>query len=130
MVTHRAILSNAVVLASLAFVGACSSAAVSTSDGVSSTATTNAASSFTVPSRLPLKFTGGPTQPAILAADMMTRVYILADDSMMGRSAATAYNAKGAAYIEREVRRLGLQPAGENGTYVQFPLEQRELAAG
>ena len=58
---------------------------------------------------------------------MMTRVYILADDSMMGRSAATVYNAKGAAHIEREVRRLGLRPAGENGTYFQFPLEQREL---
>ena len=58
---------------------------------------------------------------------MMTRLYILADDSMMGRSAATAYNAKGALYIEREVRRLGLEPAGENGTYFQFPLEQREM---
>ena len=58
---------------------------------------------------------------------MMTRLYILADDSMMGRSAATAYNAKGALYIEREVKRLGLEPAGDNGTYVQFPLEQREL---
>jgi hypothetical protein len=58
---------------------------------------------------------------------MMTRLYILADDSMMGRSAATPYNAKGALYIEREVRRLGLRPAGENGTYFQFPLEQREL---
>ena len=58
---------------------------------------------------------------------MMTRLYIIADDSMMGRSAATVYNAKGALYIEREVKRLGLQPAGENGTYFQFPLEQREL---
>jgi hypothetical protein len=58
---------------------------------------------------------------------MMTRLYILADDSMMGRSAATAYNAKGALYIEREVKRMGLKPAGDNGTYFQFPLEQREL---
>jgi hypothetical protein len=80
-----------------------------------------------VPSQLPLKYVGPPTRPAIAAADMMTRLYIIADDSMMGRSAATAYNAKGALYIEREVRRLGLQPAGENGTYFQFPLEQREL---
>ena len=58
---------------------------------------------------------------------MMTRLYILADDSMMGRSAATAYNAKGALYIERELKRMGLEPAGENGTYFQFPLEQREI---
>jgi hypothetical protein len=58
---------------------------------------------------------------------MMTRLYIIADDSMMGRSADSPYNAKGALYIEREVRRLGLEPAGENGGYFQFPLEQREL---
>jgi hypothetical protein len=58
---------------------------------------------------------------------MMTRLYILADDSMMGRSAATPYNAKGALYIEREIKRLGLEPAGENGTYFQFPLEHRQV---
>jgi hypothetical protein len=76
---------------------------------------------------LPLKYVGPPTRAPISAADMMTRLYILADDSMMGRSAATVYNAKGALYIERELRRLGLRPAGENGGYFQFPLEQREL---
>jgi len=81
----------------------------------------------TVPSVLPLKYVGPPTRAAIAAGDMMTRLYILADDSMMGRSAETAYNAKGALYIERELRRMGLQPAGENGTYFQFPLEQRQL---
>jgi hypothetical protein len=80
-----------------------------------------------VPNELPLKYAGPPTHPQIAAADMMTRLYILADDSMMGRSAATPYNAKGAAYIEREIRRMGLKPAGENGTYFQFPLEQREI---
>jgi len=58
---------------------------------------------------------------------MMTRLYILADDSMMGRSAATPYNAKGALYIEREIKRMGLKPGGEHGTYFQFPLEQREV---
>jgi len=80
-----------------------------------------------VPNELPLKYIGPPTHAAIAAADMMTRLYILADDSMMGRSAATPDNAKGALYIEREVRRLGLKPAGENGTYFQFPLDQREI---
>ena len=74
-----------------------------------------------------MKYVGPPTRAAISAADMMTRLYVIADDSMMGRSADSPYNAKGALYIEREVRRLGLQPAGDNGTYFQFPLEQREL---
>jgi hypothetical protein len=86
-----------------------------------------AAAPATVPSQLPLKYTGGPTRGEVSAVDMMTRVYILADDSMMGRSAATPYNAMGASYIEREVRRLGLRPAGENGTYFQYPLDQREV---
>jgi hypothetical protein len=102
---------------------ACSSASRSTE----AAATPSEAAAPAVPNELPLKYAGPPTRPAIAAADMMTRLYILADDSMMGRSAATAYNAKGALYIEREVRRLGLEPAGENGTYFQFPLEQREL---
>ena len=105
--------------------GACSSASRSSEDGTQPPAPTDVGAG--VPSQLPLKYVGPPTRPAISAADMMSRVYILADDSMMGRSAASVYNAKGAAYIEREVRRLGLRPAGENGTYFQFPLEQREL---
>ena len=103
--------------------GACSSASRSTEAAAPSVATAAPA----IPNELPLKYVGPPTRPAIAAADMMTRLYVLADDSMMGRSAETEYNAKGALYIEREVRRLGLEPAGENGTYFQFPLEQREM---
>ncbi len=68
---------------------------------------------------LPLKLAPRPTAPAISAADLMTRLYIFADDSMMGRQVGTEYNLKGTSYIEGELRRLGLQPAGENGTYFQ-----------
>jgi len=85
----------------------------------------------------PLKHAGGPTTGAITAADAMTRVYIVADDSMMGRRSGTAGGLKGTAYIEREVRRLGLVPAGDNGTFFQaVPLYTRSfdtsslLAAG
>lgn len=67
----------------------------------------------------PLKYKGPPTQPAITAADAMTRLYIFADDSMMGREAGALGGLKGTAYIEREVRRLGLIPAGDNGTFFQ-----------
>ena len=77
---------------------------------------------------LPLKYTGKPTQIPISAADMMTRLYIFADDSMMGRRAGTAGDAKATAYIEREVRRLGLVPGGDNGTFFQaVPLYSRTL---
>lgn len=68
---------------------------------------------------LPLKHAPQPTTPAITPSDLMTRVYIFADDSMMGREVGTQYNLKGTAYIEREVRRLGLQPAGDSGTFFQ-----------
>src|SRR4051812_14152101 len=79
-------------------------------------------------SPLPLKYTGGPTHPAITAADAMTRLYIFADDSMLGRGAGEIGGLKGTAYIEREVRRLGLIPAGDSGTFFQaVPLYKRSL---
>jgi hypothetical protein len=68
---------------------------------------------------LPLKHAPQPTTAAITPSDLMTRLYIFADDSMMGREVGTEYNLKGTAYIEREVRLLGLQPAGDNGTFFQ-----------
>ena len=71
---------------------------------------------------LPLKLTPRPTAAAITPADLMTRLYIFADDSMMGRQVGTEYNLKGTTYIEREVRRLGLEPAGTDGYYQNLPL--------
>jgi len=70
-------------------------------------------------SPLPLKHAAAPTTPAITAADLMTRLYIYADDSMMGRAAGSEYNLKSTAYIEAQVRRMGLTPAGDNGGYFQ-----------
>ncbi len=68
---------------------------------------------------LPLKHPPAPTAAAITPADLMTRLYIYADDSMMGREAGTPWNIKAAAYVGDQVRRLGLQPAGDNGTFFQ-----------
>ena len=64
-------------------------------------------------------YSGPPTKASITAGDLRTRLYVFADDSMGGRAAGTPFNLRGTAYIEREVRRLGLDPAGENGTYFQ-----------
>jgi hypothetical protein len=68
---------------------------------------------------LPLKYVGPATKAEISAGDLMTRLYKFADDTMMGRQVGTEWNIKGTAYIEAEVRRLGLKPGGENGTYFQ-----------
>ncbi|HEX6576454.1 MAG TPA: M28 family peptidase [Gemmatimonadaceae bacterium] len=79
-------------------------------------------------SALPMKYTAKPTQAAITPEDAMSRLYIFADDSMMGRRAGDIGGLKGTAYIEREVRRMGLVPGGDNGTFFQnVPLFNRTL---
>lgn len=79
---------------------------------------------------LPLKHAPARTQTAITPADLMTRLYLYSDDSMMGRLAGSEYNLKATAYIASEFKRLGLQPAGDSGGYFQnVPLVKRELAA-
>jgi hypothetical protein len=79
---------------------------------------------------LPLKHAAAPTKTAITPADLMSRLYLYADDSMMGRAAGTEYNLKATAYVAAEVRRLGLVPAGDSGGYFQsVPLVKREFDA-
>lgn len=80
---------------------------------------------------LPLKRAAEPTRTAITPADLMTRLYLYADDSMMGRGAGTEYNLKATAYLGAEARRLGLVPAGDGGTYFQsVPLVRRAFDEG
>ena len=80
------------------------------------------------PGLLPLKYIGGPTVSAITACDLMNRLYKYADDSMMGRQVGTPYHLKAVAYIESEVRRLGLKPGGPNGSFYQdFPIWNSSL---
>jgi glyoxylase-like metal-dependent hydrolase (beta-lactamase superfamily II) len=59
------------------------------------------------------------TNTAITAADLRQRLFAIADDSMMGRETGSLGAFKAADYAAAEFRRLGLQPAGENGTYFQ-----------
>ncbi len=67
-----------------------------------------------------------PTTAALSAADLRTRLYQVADDSMAGRKSGTPGNVKATDYIARELRRVGLRPAGENGTFFQtIPLVTR-----
>jgi hypothetical protein len=77
---------------------------------------------------LPVKYAAKPTTGAITAADLMSRLYVFADDSMMGREAGTLGNVKGTDYIAAEVKKLGLVPAGENGGYFQtIPFKTRSV---
>ncbi|HET7621683.1 MAG TPA: M28 family peptidase [Gemmatimonadaceae bacterium] len=71
-----------------------------------------------------------PTTAAITAEDLRTRLYIFADDSMQGREAGTPGNVKGTDYIAAEIKKMGLVPAGDNGTYFQtIPLKTRAVSS-
>ncbi|HYW51855.1 MAG TPA: M20/M25/M40 family metallo-hydrolase [Gemmatimonadaceae bacterium] len=77
-------------------------------------------------SELPLKHAPRPTSPAITPADLMTRLYIFADDSMQGRETSTEGNRRALRYIESELTRLGLTPMGDKGSFLQeVPLVKR-----
>lgn len=75
---------------------------------------------------LPLKYAAKPTHPEITAEDLMSRLYIYADDSLQGREAGQLGNFKATTYIAAEAKRMGLVPAGDSGTYFQtVPYKQR-----
>ena len=74
---------------------------------------------------------GSPPTPArtvtaITADDVRSRIYLVADDSMLGRAAGANGNFVMTSYIAREMERLGLEPGGENGTWFQvIPMVRR-----
>lgn len=77
---------------------------------------------------LPLKHAPKPTKAEITADDLMTRLYIFADDSLMGRDAGTEGSYKATEYLASEAKRMGLQPAGDSGTYFQtLPLRIKKV---
>jgi len=67
-----------------------------------------------VPTPLPIS-----TTAAITEADLRTRLFIFADDSMQGRRAGSPGHLRATSYIARELGRLGLTPAGDRGTFFQ-----------
>ena len=68
---------------------------------------------------------GGPSA-AITPADLSVHMYAFAHDSMLGREAGTEGGLKAARYLAAEAARLGLEPAGDGGTYYQLvPLMER-----
>lgn len=71
-----------------------------------------------------------PTTAAITEGDLMSRLYVFADDSMEGRNSPLSGHAKGSAYLVRELQRLRIAPAGPLGSYYQtVPYVQREVSA-
>lgn len=69
------------------------------------------------------------TSAAITVEDLKTRLYIFADDSMQGRRTGTEGYARATNYIAGELERLGLRPAGDEGSFFQtVPYGSRRIA--
>lgn len=72
--------------------------------------------------------TGSQTRPApnattssrLSPADLRTRLFAIAHDSMMGRAPGDPGNFKATEYIAAEFARVGLKPAGDNGGWFQI----------
>ncbi len=69
--------------------------------------------------QLPVKRPAKPTQPAITAEDLMSRLYIYSDDSLGGRASGTPFHDKATAIIAGWARQIGLTPMGDSGTFFQ-----------
>jgi hypothetical protein len=59
------------------------------------------------------------TRAEITEEDLRQRLFLIADDSMMGRESGSKGNWLTAEYVAAEYKRLGLEPAGDNGSYFQ-----------
>ena len=73
------------------------------------------AARFNLPRTLDARATGA----AITQDDLKSRLYPFADDSMGGRLLGEEGNSKGVEYIAAEIRKMGLEPAGDSGTFFQ-----------
>lgn len=61
------------------------------------------------------------------SADVHRQLFALADDSMQGRATATPGAARAARFIADEMRRAGLEPAGDSGYFQRVPLTVRRI---
>jgi peptidase M28-like protein len=64
----------------------------------------------------------------ITGDDVMRRVRIIADDSMMGRDTPSRGLELTARYVADQFRRFGLKPGGDSGSYFQrYPITRRQM---
>jgi hypothetical protein len=80
------------------------------------------------PKTQPRTHAPSPTTAAITVNDLETRLYIYAADSMEGRETGTRGHVRATNYIASQLKALGLEPMGDNGSYFQnVPVIRRSL---
>jgi hypothetical protein len=68
------------------------------------------------------------TVPAVAQADLRRHVETLASDALQGRSTGSPEAMEAARYLAAELKRFGVEPAGEGGTYFQrVPMGRTEF---
>jgi Peptidase family M28 len=73
---------------------------------------------------------GSGGEASISAEDLMRHVRTLADDSMAGRATPSAGLDAAAAYVADRFAAIGLEPAGDDGSFFQrYPIVTRVLSA-
>lgn len=73
----------------------------------------------------------GPALEEIRAAELRADLFALASDAMRGRMASTIDELRAALWLAERAREAGLEPAGDDGTYLQwFPLQRARIRAG
>jgi hypothetical protein len=89
-----------------------------------------AAACATPSSRPPGPSADPPAFDAIIQAEIERDLRVLAGDAMRGREAGTLDELRAAAWWIEQVRSAGLEPAGEDGSYLQvFPMWRTRVAA-
>ena len=61
-----------------------------------------------------------PALAAIKEADLKANIFELAGDAFKGRRAGTLDELRAAAWVAKQAQAIGLEPAGDDGTYFQF----------
>jgi hypothetical protein len=74
---------------------------------------------FTMALQAQGRASSGNAAATITPEDIRRRIEIVADDSMLGRDTPGPGLERSAGYVIRELRRLGLRPAGNSGSYEQ-----------
>lgn len=101
-------------LSGLVFLAACGAADVETPSTPPKTPAVVAESTSALPMPLPTD-----TRAEIHQDDLRQRIAALADDAFEGRGPAAEVGEKTADWIAAELERVGVAPAGENGTWFQ-----------
>ena len=88
-----------------------------------------AASAQKKPATPPRKATAATAQAAIRESDIKRDLFALGGDRYRGREGGTLDELKASAWLAEQIRGIGLQPAGDDGTYFQwFHIQRTRLS--